>query len=140
MLARVFLNAIARLLAATRDSVRFFTGGEQDFEEKRVEGLPSGLDEIKGRTDFEDQAGYHPAAAAVPAVPSIMLSVKAPRTTRTSNSNSLQRQLPNRSTGTFPQTRPRSFLSRSRVYWGACGRSCATETSLRKTYNGIRHR
>jgi len=59
MLARVFLNAIARLLAATRDSVRFFTGGEQDFEEKRVEGLPSGLDEIKGRTDFEDQAGYH---------------------------------------------------------------------------------
>lgn len=47
------------VLAATRDSVRFFTGGEQDFEEVKVEDLPSGLGEIRGRTDFEDQAGYH---------------------------------------------------------------------------------
>src|SRR5680860_448975 len=56
----IFSDAgLYHLLAATRDSVRFFTGGEQDFEETKVEELPSGLDEIKGRTDFEDQAGYH---------------------------------------------------------------------------------
>lgn len=47
------------VLAATRGSVRFFNGSERDFEEVKVEGLPSGLDEIRGRTDFEDQAGYH---------------------------------------------------------------------------------
>lgn len=47
------------VLAATRDSVRFFTCGEQACEEVEVEDLPSGLGEIRGRTDFEDQAGYH---------------------------------------------------------------------------------
>jgi protein required for attachment to host cells len=47
------------VLAATRDSVRFFDGAERDFEEKDVDELPSSLAEIKGRTDFEDQAGYH---------------------------------------------------------------------------------
>jgi hypothetical protein len=47
------------VLAATRGNVRFFTGGERYFEEVEVENLPTSLDEIKGRTDFEDQAGYH---------------------------------------------------------------------------------
>ncbi len=47
------------LLAATRDSVRFFDGAERDLEEVEVENLPSSLDEVKERTNFDDYAGYH---------------------------------------------------------------------------------
>jgi protein required for attachment to host cells len=47
------------ILAATRDSVRFFDAAEREFEEMKVDDLPSSLDEVKSRTDFEDQTGYH---------------------------------------------------------------------------------
>jgi hypothetical protein len=47
------------LLTATRDAVRFFDGAEREIEEMDVENLPSSLDEIKARTDFEDNVGYH---------------------------------------------------------------------------------
>jgi len=47
------------VLAATRDSVRFFDGSEHELEEIKVDELPKGLDQIRGRTDFENQAGYH---------------------------------------------------------------------------------
>lgn len=47
------------LLAVTRDRVRFFDGAERDLEEVEVENLPSSLDEVKERTNFDDYAGYH---------------------------------------------------------------------------------
>ena len=47
------------VLAATRESVRFFDGTERVLDEVEVDDLPSDLDEIRGKTDFEDQAGYH---------------------------------------------------------------------------------
>lgn len=47
------------VLTATRDAVRFFDGAEREIEEVDVEDLPSSLDEIKERTDFEDNVGYH---------------------------------------------------------------------------------
>lgn len=47
------------VLATTRDSVRFFDAAEREFEQVKIDELPSNLDEIKGRTDFDDQAGYH---------------------------------------------------------------------------------
>ena len=56
----IFANAGRfHVLATTRDSVRFFDGTERALEEVKIADLPSSWDEIKGRTNFEDQAGYH---------------------------------------------------------------------------------
>jgi len=47
------------LLAATRDTVRLLDGAERELEEVHVEDLPSSLEQIKERTNFDDYAGYH---------------------------------------------------------------------------------
>lgn len=57
------------VLAATRGSVRFFDGAERSLEEVKVDDLPSSWEEIKGRTDFEDQAGYHASSRGSTASP-----------------------------------------------------------------------
>lgn len=57
------------VLAATRESVRFFDAAEREFEEVKVDNMPLSLDEIKDRTDFEDQAGYHPSSRGSAATP-----------------------------------------------------------------------
>jgi hypothetical protein len=48
------------LLAVTRDSLRFFDGAERELQEIDVDDLPGGLGEVKARTNFEDNVGYHP--------------------------------------------------------------------------------
>jgi hypothetical protein len=57
------------VLAATRNSVRFFDAAEREFNEVSVEDLPSSLEAIKDRTDFEDQAGYHASSRGSAASP-----------------------------------------------------------------------
>lgn len=57
------------VLAATRGSVRFFDAGERELEEIKIEDLPPSLDAIKGRTDFDDQAGYHTRSRGSAAAP-----------------------------------------------------------------------
>lgn len=47
------------VLAATRDGVRFFDGGERDFEEVDIVGLPASLAEVKEATEFDADVGYH---------------------------------------------------------------------------------
>jgi hypothetical protein len=47
------------VLAVTRDSVRFFDGTERELQEVNVGNLPSNLNDVKGRTNFEDNVGFH---------------------------------------------------------------------------------
>lgn len=57
------------VLAATRGQVRFFEGSEFEFEEAKIDDLPASLDVVKGRTDFDDQTGYHARSRGSAAAP-----------------------------------------------------------------------
>jgi protein required for attachment to host cells len=47
------------VLAVTRHRLRFFDGGERELKEVDVENLPSSLDEVKERTNFQANVGFH---------------------------------------------------------------------------------
>lgn len=47
------------VLAVTRDSVRFFDGAERELIEVDIESLPASLDEVKDRTNFQKDVGFH---------------------------------------------------------------------------------
>lgn len=47
------------VLTVTRERIRFFDGGERELEEVHVDNLPASLDEVKDRTNFQANVGFH---------------------------------------------------------------------------------
>lgn len=62
---RPLLLAAARdgefyVLTITRDNVSLFRGNAERLEEVEPEGMITGIEDVTWKTDFEDQAGFHP--------------------------------------------------------------------------------
>ena len=47
------------LLAVSRENIRFYRGRERELVEVAVENMPSGMTEIRQRTEYDDQLGFH---------------------------------------------------------------------------------
>lgn len=57
---RMFRNGDKfHLLAISRDKLQFFSGRERELLEVAVDGMPVGMAEIRQRTEYEDQLGFH---------------------------------------------------------------------------------
>ncbi len=65
---RMFRNGDSfHVLAVQRDSVRFFQGRERELRETPVDGLPAGIGEVVGITDFQADVGFHSRDKGSPA-------------------------------------------------------------------------
>lgn len=47
------------VLAASEGEVRFFNGSSKHLQEVKVENMPSGIAELRGKTDFDADVGFH---------------------------------------------------------------------------------
>lgn len=57
---RMFRNGEKfHLLAMSRDKVRLYQGRARELREVAVENMPGGMEEIRQRSDYEDQLGFH---------------------------------------------------------------------------------
>jgi hypothetical protein len=48
------------LLAVTRDEASLYNVSKREINKVEVEGMPAGIDEVRERTDFEADLGFHP--------------------------------------------------------------------------------